>query len=509
MGLKYNALDSQLFVDAIKSNAQQGLEIIGQVDHGNQHLVNSLGNGTGLSGAAYTAGEGLIREIVVPATSQFRSAIEDVLSDVSAYQSAENSVYQYGDLDEDDLEEQINNKKVQKSSFKNQIEYYTEMAYSNPALYDSMMSAARRAQQLLDETERQLNDLQKQLTALQEFEYQTSSLFKDSLTAFSDIVKGISALNGITVDASGYYYTNGADMSWLTKLEDKRFSSHENNEYDFIENNSLDLGLPDDAQKYYDILAKQELKGIPFDEWAKKLDELKQSLYYDNDGNILQILPFNVGDGSGLMVMKNGKYDSELTNLANEEQNTANWQAFKDNSAELLTGLGTALSGVLLGTADFGGTVFSGGSLALVGVSEAVGYVAAGTTVTGAGITADAIRKMGNAPSGQEFSFTNNYVEQKANVGKTSESTVKNVEGKVNGKSTNFRVDVEPDGDKIQVQSGKGKGSIDIRVEPEGVTGDDDSIINQIKGNEYGAKFNKDAMNQLVKGVRKAMDRLK
>ncbi|WP_460017780.1 hypothetical protein [Lactovum odontotermitis] len=158
--------------------------------------------------------------------------------------------------------------------------------------------------------------------------------------------------------------------------------------------------------------------------------------------------------------------------------------------------------------------MIGGALLDLVGVpllSGAVSMEGVGTAavIAGSATVGSALSKM-NVPVGSvQYSFAKGYEERRQNIGKTSETTVKNVEGKVRGKSSKFRVDVEPDGDKIQVQSGKGKSSKDIRIRPEKITDDDKSIIEQIEENNQGVKFNKNSMEQLVKGIRKAMDRLK
>ncbi|MDR0299087.1 MAG: hypothetical protein LBI13_03275 [Streptococcaceae bacterium] len=411
MGLRYNFLDSQLFVTALKSNMSQCRTVNGQIKHGTNYLISSLGDGTGLSGAAYTAGEGLFTEVMYPTTNQFEAALDDVQSDLNRYLSAENSVYQYGDLNEDDLKEQINQKQEQIADLENQKQYYENMAYGNPAFYSSMIAAAKNIQNVINETERQLNDLQKQLSALEDFEYQTSPLFQDSLTAFSDIVRGITAINNITVDSSGNYYTNGADMSWLTMLENQGFDS-ESGEDKALEKAVSKLGLDDEARAYWEKEMKSELKNIPKSQWNAKIKEAAANLQFDADGNILQIGPFQ----QGIIVLKNGVYDETLTEQANKEIDSERWEAVRDSFTQLLVGGLTMLGGGLLDLAGVavitGGAGFTlTGAGAVVGTPAIAGGVAlegvgTGALITGGATVGNVLSRINLSTEGMQYSFT-------------------------------------------------------------------------------------------------------
>ncbi|WP_460018156.1 hypothetical protein, partial [Lactovum odontotermitis] len=367
MGLKYNAQDSQRFISALKNNLFQCRQVIAQIKSGTKHLISSLGDGTNLSGAAYNAGQGLFTEVMYPTTEQFDRALDDLDSDISRYLSAEDSVSSYGDLDEDDLKEQHKQKQEQKELLENQQTYYMDLAYSNPSLYDAMMAAARNLQQMIDEIERQIQELEKQLTALQEFEYQTSPLFKDSLDAFGKIVQGISAISAIVTDASGNYSTSGLDMSWLTKLKQEKFDSKTGADKS-LEEAVSELGLSDETLAYWKKEMKSELKNIPKSQWNDKIKEAAANLKFDKDGNILQIGPFQ----QGVIVLKNGIYDEALTDRANKEYDAENWERAKESFGQLLAGGASMIGGALL---DLGGVaVMTGGSgLTLTGAGAAVG----------------------------------------------------------------------------------------------------------------------------------------
>lgn len=68
----------------------------------------------------------------------------------------------------------------------------------------------------------------------------------------------------------------------------------------------------------------------------------------------------------------------------------------------MLTGMG--INGLALA-----GTYFSGGTLALTGVSEATAVAGTTTIVIGAGAVSEGISKMGAASGTVSYSFANNY----------------------------------------------------------------------------------------------------
>jgi len=59
------------------------------------------------------------------------------------------------------------------------------------------------------------------------------------------------------------------------------------------------------------------------------------------------------------------------------------------------------------------------------------------------------------------------YIKGEGNVRKTSQTFGKPIETIYGGKKVKLRVDAEPDGNKIQIQAGRGKKStVDIRINP-------------------------------------------
>lgn len=215
MGLIYDALDSTLLINALKSNIDQSYQITVQLEKGSKYLIMVLDT-RDLKGAAYTAGRGLFSEVILPAIKAVYRAIEDLQGDKNSYLSAENLVIEYGHLDEDDIKTQIAAKQAQLAMLQDQLDALSrsDSDFDCSALISS-----------IDGVEAQIKRLEKKLQALYDFESQTSPLFKDSLTSFQLAMQGVKSLSQITVDSAGNYSTTGINMGWLKSLENQSLSS--------------------------------------------------------------------------------------------------------------------------------------------------------------------------------------------------------------------------------------------------------------------------------------------
>lgn len=151
------------------------------------------------------------------------------------------------------------------------------------------------------------------------------------------------------------------------------------------------------------------MKGVSVDQWELAVQELNQLLMFDDDGNIIRVVPVNMGAGEGIIILKNGVNDQELTVLANKELSSKQRELLGQSLLQLATGVVTALTGLGITGLDLAGTYFSGGTLALTGVTQAGLVVGTTTTGVGVAIVTDAISKMGIANSTSNYSFANNY----------------------------------------------------------------------------------------------------
>lgn len=154
---------------------------------------------------------------------------------------------------------------------------------------------------------------------------------------------------------------------------------------------------------------KEALKNVPADQWAAAINELNQLLLFDDDGNILRVLPVNMGAGNGVIILKNGVNDAELTAQANKELNAQQRELLNQSLLQLATGVTTALGGLGITGLSLGGTYFSGGTLALTGITQTGVVAGIATTGVGVAIVSDAISKMGVKAGSVSYSFAQNH----------------------------------------------------------------------------------------------------
>ena len=162
------------------------------------------------------------------------------------------------------------------------------------------------------------------------------------------------------------------------------------------------------------------MDGKPASDWPLIIDAYNRSLLYDDDGNIISIIPFNAGGGDGYIVLRNGEYDAPYTAQLNQEQNSQFWQTLGDQAAQLLLGISEVIGGSVLwlGSSALGAgglalSIPSGGTVTIPAAAVAsAGYVTSGTLIAGGTITVtDAISQIAAANSNLQVSFAKGYDE--------------------------------------------------------------------------------------------------
>lgn len=409
--VKYISADSTALIQGLTTNIATAKSVTGQLKSGSQHLIQSV-DGEQLSGAAYTAGKGLFQDLILPTVERVDSAVDAIKEELSSYQAADGLVNKWAVIDE-----QVQNELIQ--SFQRQISVINfQIQCSNKLgllgkLAKGALEALVHDNQQLEQARSNLEDKvrkeQEKLEALANFQSETNGLFRGSLTQLKIGMQAIEVLGLMTVNpkTGAYAFPEGFDSSWLTLV--KSTSVTATRKQVALENGMDELQLPKAARKYYQEIMKEALKNVPADQWAAAINELNQLLMFDNEGNILRVLPVNMGAGNGVIILKNGVNDAELTAQANKELNAQQRELLNQSLLQLATGVTTALGGLGITGLSLGGTYFSGGTLALTGITQA--GVVAGTATTGAGvaIVSDAISKMGVASSTVNYSFANNY----------------------------------------------------------------------------------------------------
>ncbi|MFD1899385.1 hypothetical protein GQR36_03245 [Enterococcus termitis] len=409
--VKYISADSTALIQGLTTSIATAKGVTGQLKSGSQHLIQSV-DGEQLSGAAYTAGKGLFQDLILPTVERVDNAVEAIKEELSSYQAADGLVNKWAVIDE-----QVQNELIQ--SFQRQISVINfQIQCSNKLgllgkLAKGALEALVHDNQQLEQARSNLEDKvkkeQEKLEALANFQSETNGLFRDSLTQLKIGMQAIEVLGLMTVNpkTGAYAFPEGFDSSWLTSV--KSTSVTATRKQVALENGMDELQLPKAARKYYQEIMKEALKNVPADKWAAAINELNQLLLFDDDGNILRVLPVNMGAGNGVIILKNGVNDAELTAQANKELNAQQRELLNQSLLQLATGVTTALGGLGITGLSLGGTYFSGGTLALTGITQA--GVVAGTATTGAGvaIVSDAISKMGVETGSVSYSFANNY----------------------------------------------------------------------------------------------------
>ncbi|WP_339099601.1 hypothetical protein IGL98_001377 [Enterococcus sp. DIV0840] len=381
--VKYISADSTALIQGLTTNITTAKGVTGQLKSGSQYLIQSV-DGEQLSGAAYTAGKGLFQDLILPTVERVDSAVDAIKEELSSYQAADGLVNKWAVIDE-----QVQNELIQ--SFQRQISVINfQIQCSNKlGLLGKLAKGA--------------------FEALANFQSETNGLFRGSLTQLKIGMQAIEVLGLMTVNpkTGAYAFPEGFDSSWLTSV--KSTSVTATRKQVALENGMDELQLPKAARKYYQEIMKEALKNVPADQWAASINELNQLLLFDDDGNILRVLPVNMGAGNGVIILKNGVNDAELTAQANKELNAQQRELLNQSLLQLATGVTTALGGLGITGLSLGGTYFSGGTLALTGITQAGVVAGAATTGAGVAIVSDAISKMGVASSTVNYSFANNY----------------------------------------------------------------------------------------------------
>ncbi|WP_339099603.1 hypothetical protein IGL98_001362 [Enterococcus sp. DIV0840] len=409
--VKYISSDSTALIQGLTTNIATAKSITGQLKSGSQHLIQSV-DGEQLSGAAYTAGKGLFQDLILPTVERVDSAVDAIKEELSSYQAADGLVNKWAVIDEQVQNELIQSFQRQISVINFQIQCSNKLGLLGKlakGAFEALVHDNQQLEQARSNLEDKVRKEQEKLEALANFQSETNGLFRGSLTQLKIGMQAIEVLGLMTVNpkTGAYAFPEGFDSSWLTSV--KSTSVTATRKQVALENGMDELQLPKAARKYYQEIMKEALKNVPADQWAVAINELNQLLLFDDDGNILRVLPVNMGAGNGVIILKNGVNDAELTAQANKELNAQQRELLNQSLLQLATGVTTALGGLGITGLSLGGTYFSGGTLALTGVTPAGVVVGTATTGTGVAIVSDVLSKMGVPASSIDYNFAKNF----------------------------------------------------------------------------------------------------
>lgn len=313
MGVKYSSAESSALIDALTNNIEIANEITERLSSGCEYLVSSLDSGK-LQGAAYAAGKGLFTDIIIPAITKIKEAVDDIQIELNSYKTANETVSQYGNLDLDELKALKKSKedmlKVVNEQIAEHESFFNKVKDKITFNYDAHRETSRQLTESKNNLESEIQSETKKIDALELFVSQVASFFSDSLTVLKLAIQGASQLSQVVVDANGNYYTDGLDMSWLKKMnaqkivnespslqdlspEDAMFVQNLMVQYGFNEKTAreiikvrdgVDKKFPDKSQEEKDyillrIIGSVSYTGLKWDETAGSLVDY----FYDEE----------------------------------------------------------------------------------------------------------------------------------------------------------------------------------------------------------------------------------
>ena len=321
MGVRYSSAESSALIDALSNNIEVANEITDRLSSGCEYLVSSLDSGK-LQGAAYTAGKGLFTDIIIPAITKIKEAVDDIQIELNSYRTANEPVSHYGNLDleelkalkksKEDMLKVVNEQIAELESFFNQLKDHITFNY------DAHRETSRQLTESKNNLESEIQSVTKKIDALELFVSQVASFFSDSLTVLKLAIQGASQLSQVVVDANGNYNTDGLDMTWLKKMnaqkivnespslqdlspEDAMFAQNLMKQYGFNEKTAreiikvrdgIDKKFPDKSQNEKDYIFLRIIGSVSYSgfRWDDTAGSLANYFFYNinSDKNTLR-----------------------------------------------------------------------------------------------------------------------------------------------------------------------------------------------------------------------------
>ena len=319
--MKYSSAESSALIDALSNNIEVANEITDRLSSGCEYLVSSLDSGK-LQGATYTAGKGLFTDIIIPAITKIKEAVDDIQIELNSYKTANEPVSHYGNLDleelkalkksKEDMLKVVNEQIAEHESFFNQLKDHITFNY------DAHRETSRQLTESKNNLESEIQSVTKKIDALELFVSQVASFFSDSLTVLKLAIQGASQLSQVTVDANGNYNTDGLDMTWLKKMnaqkivnespslqdlspEDAMFAQNLMEQYGFNEKTAreiikvrdgIDKKFPDKSQNEKDYIFLRIIGSVSYSgfKWDDTAGSLANYFFYNinSDKNTLR-----------------------------------------------------------------------------------------------------------------------------------------------------------------------------------------------------------------------------
>ncbi|MDR1568446.1 MAG: LXG domain-containing protein [Streptococcaceae bacterium] len=309
MGLKYSSSDSSQLISALSNNLRSAKSTVEQLKSGSQKLTQTI-DGNSLSGAAYTAGKGLFKDLIIPTINRTTNAIDGVQRDLNRYESANQSISGEDFLDSDNLKQQIAVKKAMKKGLEETMKYYDSLTkiYPIASFIEEVFHFNKQLSKNIHNLEEKIKELEKKLKKLNDFKLRTNGLFNNGLNNLKIAMQSVLVLNGVVVNSDGSYrLPAGADKSWFTKIQKGKAVS-EMEQIDAILNKKNPTVA--DMDKILEYAKKHLDSDIPQDmiDWLKKNSaKLSDSVgNYETVANFMEQLGLGIQKFGGLVTVLEG-----------------------------------------------------------------------------------------------------------------------------------------------------------------------------------------------------------
>lgn len=180
-GLVYDPSDSRRVMDALSANLAAARSRLDATRQACARLGVAVAPGGQLSGKAYTAVGALFSQGISPRLTAEIGKLDAIQADLDRYAYADAKVAPLGVLKEDELNIQLTASRIQRDATQRMIDFNRSAAAGMaaiPGVSDALHEVNRRLELVLDQLERDVNDLEGRVRALQMFESDTRGLFK-------------------------------------------------------------------------------------------------------------------------------------------------------------------------------------------------------------------------------------------------------------------------------------------------------------------------------------------
>lgn len=453
-----------MYVSSSQSQASSVAAICRQQKQGYEQLQRSINEfvvgSPQLQGAAYESAKQFFSAVLIPLSKGGILLSEAVMEACQKFPEEYMANVDSGDLRESDLREKIEQMKRQMSELSHLQDRLQSMLFRQQqegALDGSIASRMSSTHSLMATYGRVKQKLEEKLDDLLKFDASSPDIFVEIKVLEHAVAQGSAQVAQSWNSGSGTFNIPSSDkMAWLKSINKKWEERQEKHKIpDQYEVVQVDIGLYQvfkngeldrDATKAYNELKAEEFWDNLVNGFSRAVDIADQLSFLI--GNTIKIVGGGIGTITGIIGMTGGFVVVELAT---------------------------------------GGTA----TVALPSVILANGAIA----TAGGAIVLDGVSQLQNGYPGN-IMFSNN--------GKiTSKTFGKPIEGRVNGKKSKIRVDAEPDGNKIQIQSGGGKKSpLDRRIDISKIT--DRSSIYKLIDKDIQRNIGKGKVEELVDNIWKA-----